>query len=281
MRGCDNYCAYCVVPSVRGRERSIPRETILEQARRLAGKGAREITLLGQNVNSYADSTTDFAGIISRIHTIDGVERIRFTTSHPKDLGEKLIQTIAGLPKVCKHLHLPVQSGSSKILQAMNRGYTRDQYLKKIDAIRHAVPAIDLTTDVMVGFPGETDRDYADTVSLFKRVGFTAAFMFAYSNRPGTQAASMPDQVPEHVKKERLKSMIALQTGITKELYASMVHKEVQVLFTHTQGNKENTWIGQDYGCKRVLLHTDKECSGKLLTLLVARSTGMTLIAKG
>jgi tRNA-2-methylthio-N6-dimethylallyladenosine synthase len=281
MRGCDNYCAYCIVPYVRGHEHSIPVAAILDQAGRVVDKGTKEITLLGQNVNSYSDDGRDFSDIMTLLHEIEGLERIRFMTSHPKDLSGKLIKTIAGLPKVCNHIHLPVQSGSSGVLAAMNRQYTREQYLQTIEKIKMQVPVIDLTTDALIGFPGETDRDFEDTLTLFKEVEFTNAFMFAFSGRTGTAAASFPDQVPEKIRMERLNTLITMQTEITKKHFHAMVGKEIQVLFTRRQQRKDKAWTGQDYGCKRVLLHTDEDCAGKLLTLTVAGTTGMTLIAKG
>jgi len=280
MRGCDNYCSYCVVPYVRGREHSIPAHALCRQAQDLARRGAREITLLGQNVNSYRDNAVDFADLLRALHAIDGIERIRFTTSHPKDCSEKLIRTVAELPKLCKHFHLPVQSGSTRILQAMNRNYSRESYLRLIDAIRTAVPDADITTDVMVGFPGETDDDFAQTMSLFERVRFTTAFMFAYSAREETAAARLADRVPEHVKKQRLERIIALETAITKEIYAGMVGSTAHVLITGRQNRRGTAWVGQDNGCKRVLMRCGGEPAGTILPVKVVRSTGMTLIAE-
>jgi len=280
MRGCDNFCAYCIVPYVRGREHSLPAQQLCDEARKMVSRGAREITLLGQNVNSYRDGSTDFADLIALLHAIDGLSRIRFTTSHPKDISDKLIDTIAGLPRVCRHIHLPVQSGSSTILGLMNRGYTAEHYLERIDAIQKRIPGVDITTDVMVGFPHETDRDFELTLDLFRQVRFTAAFMFAFSLRPGTKAAALKELVPEHVKKERLKILVDLQTEITKAHYAAMVGKRVEVLFTHKQERKSKAWMGQDYGCKRVLFYCQDTLAGTILTLPVVQSTGMTLIAE-
>jgi NAD-dependent dihydropyrimidine dehydrogenase PreA subunit len=201
--------------------------------RSLVDKGAKEVTLLGQNVNSYRDGNTDFPALLRRIHAIEGLHRIRFTTSHPKDCSEELIRTVATLPKLCKHLHLPVQSGSTRVLRLMNRRYTREQYLRLIDLIRKYIPTADITTDVMVGFPTETDADFRETVSLFASVRFTAAFMFGYSRRDNTPAAQMGDDVLPQVKQKRLRELIDLQTKITKEHYAAREGKTIYRLPRH------------------------------------------------
>lgn len=280
MRGCDNYCAYCVVPYVRGREHSMPAEKLLEKAEKLVAGGTKEITLLGQNVNSYNDNSNDFANLISLLHNIKDLKRIRFTTSHPKDISNKLIKTIADLPKVCNHIHLPVQSGSTRILKRMNRKYTREHYVEKIDFIRNLISDVDITTDVMVGFPGETEEDYQQTLSLFEQIKFTKAFMFAYSVREGTKAASMKNSVPDNIKKERLKNLVILQTEITKKYHSEMVGKTGEVLFTQRQDRKDNSWMGQDNGCKRVLLGCKDNLAGMILKVAIVQSTGMTLIAE-
>lgn len=204
--GCNNFCSYCIVPYVRGRERSRSPENIVAEVRSLAEQGFREITLLGQNVNSYAhaDDGVDFPELLRRVNAVDGIERIRFMTSHPKDLSPRLIEAMATLPKVCNHIHLPVQSGSNRILAAMNRCYTREKYLGLVRDIRAAVDGIELTTDIIVGFPGETEEDFSETLSLVQEVGFSAAYTFMYSPRLGTRAAAMEGQIPEEVKKERL-----------------------------------------------------------------------------
>lgn len=280
MRGCNNFCSYCVVPSVRGEETSIPAAQLEDIVRRLIDSGVKEITLLGQNVNSYSDGTGDFSDLLEKMHGLDGLQRIRFTTSHPKDCTMKLIRTMARLPKVCKHMHLPVQSGSSRILGLMNRIYSREAYLERIDAIKREAPGVDITTDAMVGFPTETEEDFQETVSLFKSVRFTSAFMFAYSKRDGTAAAAMTDDIALGKKKERLAALIDVQTKITKEHYASMVGKEIDVLFTERQRGREKLWMGQDNGCKRVLLACDDAIAGTILHVQALRSSGMTLVCE-
>lgn len=206
MYGCNNFCSYCIVPYVRGRERSRAPENIVAEVRSLAERGFREITLLGQNVNSYAyaDDGVDFPELLRRVSTVEGIERIRFMTSRPKDLSPRLIEAMATLPKVCNHIHLPVQSGSNRILSEMNRRYTREKYLGLVEDIRAAVDGVELTTDIIVGFPGETEEDFEETLALVRQVGFSAAYTFMYSPRLGTRAAEMENQVPEEVKKDRL-----------------------------------------------------------------------------
>lgn len=206
MYGCNNFCSYCIVPYVRGRERSRAPGNIIAEVRSLAERGFREITLLGQNVNSYAyaDDGVDFPELLRRVSTVEGIERIRFMTSHPKDLSPRLIEAMATLPKVCHHIHLPVQSGSNRILSEMNRRYTREKYLGLVEDIRAAVDGVELTTDIIVGFPGETEEDFEETLALVRQVGFSAAYTFMYSPRLGTRAAEMENQVPEEVKKDRL-----------------------------------------------------------------------------
>ncbi len=280
MRGCNNFCSYCIVPHVRGREHSIEALKLSNEIKKMAKNGVKEITLLGQNVNSYNDGDLNFPGLIRYIHNIKGIERVRFTTSHPKDMGVELIETIRDLPKLCTHIHLPVQSGSSEILDKMNRKYTREDYLEKIEIIKNLIPEADITTDAMVGFPGETDEQFQETLSLFQQVRYTTAYMFAYSVRTGTAAEKYEDQVSTEIKKERLKKLIDIQTEITKEKYASMVGKEGEALFTRRQDKNNHEWIGQDFGFKRVLLDSEDDLYGKITPFRVKSSTGMTLVAE-
>lgn len=219
MQGCDNFCSYCVVPMVRGPERSRPMARILEEVRILAETGVKEVTLLGQNVNSYGkglNGEASFPILLRRINQIDGIERIRFTTSHPKDLSRELITCFRDLPKLCEHIHLPFQSGSNRILKKMNRSYTRDDYMEKVERLREVCPTIAMTADVLVGFPGESQRDFEDTMDLIGRVQFDNLFSFRYSKRPGTAAADLPDQVPEEAKRDRLMILQDTQRKITR-----------------------------------------------------------------
>lgn len=234
MYGCDNFCSYCVVPYVRGRERSRNPDDICEEVRALIASGAKEVTLLGQNVNSYGrnlERPTDFSELLRRISRT-GIERIRFMTSHPKDLSDSLIDAMAGEPSVCGHIHLPVQSGSDAVLSAMNRIYTARNYLDLVSKLRGAMPDIGITTDVIVGFPGETESDFEDTLALFKAVRFDSAYTFIYSPREGTPAELMPDQIPDEVKRNRIQRLISLQESVSQEIFASLVSSVQRVLVT-------------------------------------------------
>lgn len=216
MYGCDNSCAYCVVPRLRGRERSRPAAQIIDEVRALAAAGTREVTLLGQNVNSYgAGDAVGFAKLLEQVNGVDGIERVRFVTSHPKDLSTELIGAMRELPKVCEAIHLPVQSGSDRILTAMNRRYTADDYRRKISGLRDAMHGIVITTDVIVGFPGEDDADHERTMDLLRDVEFDGLFGFKYSRRPNTAALGLPNHLPEEVKDARLSEVLAVQRGIT------------------------------------------------------------------
>ncbi len=212
--GCNNFCSYCIVPFTRGRERSRPSENIYREVSVIAEKGYKEITLLGQNVNSYR-SDTDFPGLLEMLNRVEGIERIRFVTSHPKDLSVELIAAISELPKVCEHIHLPLQSGSDNVLKRMNRGYTYNDYMEKICELRKNVPAISITSDIIAGFPGEADNNHMDTIRALKEIEFDGIFAFKYSPRPFTRAAGMRDQLPEEIKSERLDEILKLQDEIT------------------------------------------------------------------
>lgn len=233
MYGCDNYCAYCVVPYVRGRERSRTIKEVVAEVRDLAGKGRKEITLLGQNVNSYGatlDPRSDFADLLRVVSEVDGIDRIRFTTSHPKDFSDRLIEAMRDLPTVCEHVHLPVQSGDDEVLKRMNRGYTSQHYRDRVAALRQAVPDIAITTDFLVGFPGETDEQFENTMRLCEDLRFDAAFMFSFNPIPNTAAEKMADQVPGKVRIHRLRRLIAVQNAITCEINASQVGCVYEVL---------------------------------------------------
>ena len=223
MFGCNNFCSYCIVPYVRGRERSRDKEAIINEIKRLVDDGVVEVMLLGQNVNSYGktlEHPITFAKLLQEIEKIDGLERIRFMTSHPKDLSDELIEVMKNSKKICKHLHLPVQSGSSRILKKMNRRYTKEQYLELVNKIRAAVPDISLTTDIIVGFPGETEEDFLETMDIVEKVRYDSAFTFIYSKRTGTPAAIMEDQVPEDVVKDRFERLLKRVQEIPAEVCA-------------------------------------------------------------
>jgi tRNA-2-methylthio-N6-dimethylallyladenosine synthase len=232
--GCDKFCTFCIVPITRGRERSRPTADIVEEVRRLAERGTKEITLLGQTVNSYGKNLLEgrvpFARLLKLLSDIDGIERIRFTSPYPRDFRDDLISAIAELPKVMEHVHLPLQSGDNDILKAMRRLYTVEQFEEVAAKLRERVPGIAITTDIIVGFPGETDEQFENTLRVVERVRFDGAFMFAYSPRPGTPAAQMENQVPRAVKQERLQRLIALQNRITCEINSAQVGQVFEVL---------------------------------------------------
>lgn len=233
MEGCDNHCAFCVVPATRGPEVSRTPEGVVSEVRELAAQGYVEVTLLGQNVTSYGKNLacgTDFSDLLVRLHDIPGIQRIRYTTSHPKDFSPKLIDTLASLPKMARHLHLPLQSGADAVLARMGRGYTRDDYLEKIDRVRKKVPGIAITTDIICGFPGETDDDFEQTFQAVKDVGFLNLYGFKYSRRPGTTALDLPDHVPDEVKSERLSRLLAMQKEITLAHHHGLVGTTRRVL---------------------------------------------------
>ena len=244
MFGCNNFCSYCIVPYVRGRERSRNPEEIIAEVKRLSRDGVKEIMLLGQNVNSYGKAGSGFVSfpeLLERVCEVDGIERVRFMTSHPKDLDERLIGVIADEPKVCRHFHLPVQSGSNRILKMMNRHYTREHYLELVNKIRSAVPEISLTTDVIVGFPGETEEDFADTLSLVEETGFDSAFTFIYSKRTGTPAASMDDQVPADVIRSRFDRLLSTVKESGEKMSGRFTGRIMDVLVE--ENNKEPGWV--------------------------------------
>lgn len=233
MQGCDNFCTFCVVPYVRGRETSRPLHDIVDEVRDFLTAGGQEVTLLGQNVNSYGRGLPEpltFPELLRRLAPLPGLQRLRFATSHPRDLSPALIAAWGELPALCEHLHLPVQSGANEVLARMNRGYTREDYLAKVARLRQKCPGIALSTDLIVGFPGETEADFAQTLELMRQVAFDQAFSFKYSPRPQTRAATLADQVPEAVKAERLARLQALQDELTMRAHARLVGQEQEVL---------------------------------------------------
>ncbi|MBI3628685.1 MAG: tRNA (N6-isopentenyl adenosine(37)-C2)-methylthiotransferase MiaB [Candidatus Rokubacteria bacterium] len=233
MEGCEKHCTFCVVPVTRGRERSHPPETILAEIQELARQGVREVTLLGQTVNAYGRDLappTDLAALLERVNEIDGLARVRFVTSNPYNLTSRLIGALRDVPKVCESLHLPLQSGSNRILAAMNRGYTRERYLELIAELKETVPGIALSTDLIVGFPGETEEDFAQTVDMVERVGYDSLFAFRYSRRPGTPAATLPGQVPEDVKARRNTRILEVAERVSAPKAVALEGRELEVL---------------------------------------------------
>jgi len=244
--GCDNFCSYCIVPHVRGRERSRDADIIVAEASTLIEQGYKEITLLGQNVNSYYHNGIDFACLLERVAELDGDFRLRFLTSHPKDFSKKVVKVIADNEKISNYIHLPVQAGSNKVLADMNRRYTREHYLSLLKMIRDSIPKAGITTDIMVGFPGEDDKDFQDTLDLVRQARFSSAFTFKYSRRKGTDADKMKEQVPEEVKKARIRELISLQNQITLELSQDYIGQTVRVLVEDKSNRAKDTLCGRE-----------------------------------
>ncbi|MBI5674998.1 MAG: tRNA (N6-isopentenyl adenosine(37)-C2)-methylthiotransferase MiaB [Nitrospirae bacterium] len=272
MYGCDNFCAYCVVPFTRGRERSRPKRDIQKEVERLASEGFKEVTLLGQNVNSYGkglNEKTDFPDLLSLVHGIEGVERIRFVTSHPKDLSEGLITAIQKLPKVCEHIHLPLQSGSDKVLTMMNRRYIYEEYKEKIDKLREGLPGIAITTDIITGFPGESDDDFQCTMDALSDIEFDGIFAFKYSKRPNTMALSLPGHIDEEIKSERLSRVSNLQEAITYKKNKAVEGEIHEVLIESVSETDSDKLTGRTRGNKVVNFYGDERDIGRLIKVKI------------
>lgn len=272
MHGCNNFCTYCIVPYTRGRERSRRPEAIEEEIRELAAKGYKEITLLGQNVNSYGKDLGDvnFADLLRRVDKIEGIERIRFMTSHPKDLTDELIDAIRDCPHVCEHVHLPVQSGSTRLLKRMNRKYTKEQYLELVDKLKKAVPGVAITTDIIVGFPGETEEDFQETLDVVRKVGYDSAFTFIYSIREGTPAAKYPDQIPDEIKHDRFNRLLELVNSTGDEKSREYLGKTVEVLVEGYSKTEEDKLTGRTRTGKLVNFSGgDSSLTGKLVNVKI------------
>ena len=279
MYGCNNFCSYCIVPYVRGRERSRRPEDILREVECLQKQGVQEIMLLGQNVNSYGNDVPGGLTFPQLLHKVaeTGIPRIRFMTSHPKDLSDELIQKMAENPALCRHLHLPVQSGSNRILQAMNRRYTRESYLEKVEKIRKAAPDVGLTTDIIVAFPGETDQDFEDTMDLAHTVQYDSAFTFIYSPRTGTRAADMPGRVDPALATERIERLIALQEEMTQKRFSEMIGKTESVLVTGTSKRSENQITGKTSRNISVNFEGSPELVGRIVPVKITAASKTTL----
>ena len=282
MYGCDNFCSYCIVPYVRGRERSRDMDDILREAKQLLDSGVKEIMLLGQNVNSYGkglEGGATFAELLRRLDAMS-IPRIRFMTSHPKDLSDELIDVMRGSRHILPQFHLPVQSGSDEILRQMNRRYTREQYLNRVRALREAVPGIGLTTDIIVGFPGETEEQFQDTMSLVKEVGYDSAFTFIYSPRTGTRAAAMDGQIDEKVATDRIQRLIALQDQCQKEAMARFLGQEEEVLVEGLSRRSDRAMSGKGrHGVSITLPGTEADV-GQIVRVRVTEIKNNTLMAE-
>ena len=282
MYGCDNFCSYCIVPYVRGRERSREMEAILAEAQQLKDSGVKEIMLLGQNVNSYGkglEGNVTFAELLRRLDEM-GIPRIRFMTSHPKDLSDELIEVLGKSQHILPQFHLPVQAGNDEILRQMNRRYTREQYLGRVRALREAVPGIGLTTDIIVGFPGETEEQFQDTMSLVKEVGYDSAFTFIYSPRTGTKAASMAEQIPEDVATDRIQRLIALQDECQKQAMARFVGMEEEVLVEGLSRRSDTAVSGKGRHGVSITLPGSEKDIGEIVRVRVTEIKNNTLMAE-
>ena len=281
MRGCNNFCHYCIVPYTRGRERSRDVDSILNEVRDLAEKGFKEVTLLGQNVNSYAYGDITFPQLLRMVADEVPQMRVRFTTSHPKDMSDETLRVIAGMSNVCKHIHLPVQSGSNRILKLMNRRYTREWYLERVDTIRRIIPDCGLSTDIFVGYHSETEDDHRQSLDLMREVGYDSAFMFKYSERPGTYAAKhLPDNVPEEVKIRRLNEMIHLQTELSAEANKRDEGKTFEVLVEGFSKRSHSQMCGRTEQNKMVVFDKGGSHVGQLVNVTIIGSTSATLLGR-
>ncbi|MBE5739962.1 MAG: tRNA (N6-isopentenyl adenosine(37)-C2)-methylthiotransferase MiaB [Clostridiales bacterium] len=282
MYGCNNFCSYCIVPYVRGRERSRKPENIINEVKGLVAEGYKEITLLGQNVNSYGtDGTTgmSFAQLLDAVASIEGKFRVRFMTSHPKDFNEEVVKVMKKHDKICKLVHLPVQSGSNAILQAMNRRYTREKYLQEIQMLRSYLPDAEVTTDIIVGFPGETEEDYLQTEDLVKTVDYASAFTFVYSIRQGTKAAEMENQIPEEIQKDRIMRLVELVNSLTRKKSEKYVGKCVEIL-CEDYDEKKKLYLGRDEFGRMGYFHSDTDKIGEFVWLKVTKANGISLFGE-
>lgn len=283
MYGCNNFCSYCIVPHVRGRERSRQPAEIIQEIKDLVTSGCREVTLLGQNVNSYGKEFSppyDFADLLQAVDQIPGLLRIRFITSHPKDLSDKLIAAVASGDKLCEHFHLPIQSGSNLILERMNRKYTREYYLSRVRKIRELLPQASLTTDIIVGFPGETETDFEQTLEIMKMIQYSHAFTFMYSKRSGTPAAEMEDQIPLDVKKRRLQRLMSVQNKQSLDWRQQMIGKTYEVLIEGPSKTNPERLVGRTRGNELVVFKGNPDDIGSLVNLRITEAGTWTLVGE-
>jgi tRNA-2-methylthio-N6-dimethylallyladenosine synthase len=280
MRGCDKFCSFCVVPYTRGRERSRALESIVAEVKQLEQDGFREITLLGQNVNSYFSHGSDFADLLSACANAVCEMRIRFTTSHPEDMSDKLIETIVSYPNLCKYIHLPVQSGSDRILDLMKRSYTIEHYMKRIDKIKSIMPDASISTDIISGFPTETDEDHAMTLDIMKEVKYDGAYMFKYSPREHTKAFLMKDDVNEETKTKRLMEIIELQNNISAEINKNSIGKEFDIFIDSVSKKSKDMLTGRTDGNKKVIIPKDGYAIGDLVKVKIIKANSATLFGE-
>ncbi len=280
MRGCDKFCTFCVVPFTRGRERSRSLKSVIEEVRNLSAQGFKEVTLLGQNVNSYHDGKNDFSDLLKSVAEVDSTIRIRYMTSHPQDMDDKLIETIAAHKNICKYVHLPVQSGSNRILKLMNRTYTIEHYLDLMGKIKRAMPEASFSTDFIAGFPTETNEDHQMTLDIMKEVRYDGAFMFKYSPRENTKAWDMGDDVPEELKVERLSEIIEIQSVISQKINQSIIGKEVEVLIERDSSRSPDDLLGRTDTNKKTLFPREDAIVGQYRKVKIERTNAQTLFGK-
>jgi len=283
IQGCNNFCSYCIVPYTRGREKSRPFEDIVKEVENLVCSGIKEITLLGQNVNSYGkdlENKYDFADLLIRLDQISGLYRIRYMTSHPRDFSQRLIDVVKNSSRICEHFHLPIQSGSNRILKLMNRGYNREEYLELVSNIREAIPDASITTDLIVGFPGEGEDDFEETLNIVKEIEFDMAFTFIYSPRTGTPAARMKEQVSEEVKKERLQRLMELQNGISLKKNQQLTGKTLEVFIDGASKNNPEMYSGRDRTNKLIIFPRKDQRKGDLVRVKIESAHSFTLTGR-
>ncbi|MBI3015035.1 MAG: tRNA (N6-isopentenyl adenosine(37)-C2)-methylthiotransferase MiaB [Candidatus Tectomicrobia bacterium] len=281
MRGCDNFCTFCVVPYTRGRERSRDPDSVVQEVEVLAMRGYKQITLLGQNVNSYRAGSCDFAGLMERVSEVEGIQRVRFTSPHPKDFPDSLLRVIAENPKICKHIHLPLQAGSDRILHRMNRTYSREEFLLLVRKIRELCPEMGLTTDIIVGFPTETEEEFLDTCRVMEEVEFDSAFLFQYSERKGTTAArKWPDDVPDEVKGERLGRLVELQRRISLRKNQQKIGREVLALVEKESKKSAQEFMGRGDDNRTVVFPRNGTAPGELVRVRITGATSATLLGE-
>lgn len=280
MFGCNNFCSYCIVPYTRGRERSREAADVIREIKELAGAGYKEVTLLGQNVNSYGRGLSyniDFPDLLNKVADVPGIERIRFTTSHPKDLSDKLIDTMAANPKVCEHIHVAMQSGSNRILRLMNRGYSREHYLERVRALRERIPGVAISTDIIVGFPGESEADFADTLDMVNKIRFDSAFTFMYSVRTGTKAASMEEHLPLEIKRTRLHQLTQLQYNIALEINRSLEGSRQEVLVEGPSKTDPSKLTSRSRTNRIIIFSGPDDTIGKLIHVKITEARTFSL----
>ncbi len=283
MFGCNNFCSYCIVPYTRGRERSRKADDIIRELEELAAAGYKEVTLLGQNVNSYGrglGEKIEFADLLYRANSVAGIERIRFTTSHPKDVSDRLLQAIAECEKLCEHIHAPLQAGSNRILQRMNRNYSREHYLKLVERMRHYVPGVSITSDLIVGFPGETEEDFLETLDMVERVRFDAAFTFMYSQRSGTRAAELAEQIPLEEKKQRLERLNRRQYQIATEINQELQGSIQEVLVEGPSKTNPQKLTSRTRSNRIVIFSGGKDLIGRLINVKITEAKTFSLFGE-